>query len=328
MTVAPSGTSAWRALLSDIVRPRRSKSARMASSTTSSRRRGTFITVAIASRVMSSWVGPSPPQAITASLLARALRNARTMRSRLSPTLVWKWQSMPEAASSSPMCDELVSTIWPSSSSVPTATTSTRMDETPRPARLRRTPGLPASRAAGVVGAREPGVEGECDRHPQQVPHEAGVVGADGRQQGEAHHDVLHEGLQLGARPGRHRDPPPSGADAVGAHGELPEGDERDRQPADLADFGERGEHAEHKDLVGERVEEGARGGGALTAGEEAVDPVAPGAHQPERGEQPGRGAGEDDERDEDGRGEQPEDREHVGRGEKGARPEGGPLVP
>ena len=57
-----------------------------------------------------------------------ALRSAATMRPRLSPTLVWKCESMPARASCSPIHDELVSTIWPSSSSVPTATTSHRTD--------------------------------------------------------------------------------------------------------------------------------------------------------------------------------------------------------
>ena len=45
---------------------------------------------ASASRVMSSWVGPRPPQTTTASLRSRARPMAATIRSRLSPTLVWK----------------------------------------------------------------------------------------------------------------------------------------------------------------------------------------------------------------------------------------------
>ena len=49
----------------------------------------------MASRVMSSWVGPSPPQQITASLRASAWRMAATMRAWLSPTLTWKYESMP-----------------------------------------------------------------------------------------------------------------------------------------------------------------------------------------------------------------------------------------
>ena len=64
----------------------------------------------MASRVMSSVVGPSPPQHMTASLRARAWRMALTMRAWLSPTLVWKWQSMPASARCSPIQAELVST--------------------------------------------------------------------------------------------------------------------------------------------------------------------------------------------------------------------------
>ena len=96
MTVAPSGTSAWRVLLSAISRPRDANMAAMRSTIASSRTSVTFITSAMASRVMSSCVGPSPPHTMTASLRASAVRRASTMRSRLSPTLVWKCESMPD----------------------------------------------------------------------------------------------------------------------------------------------------------------------------------------------------------------------------------------
>ncbi len=64
---------------------------------------------------------------MTASLRSSARRMQATIRARLSPTLVWKCESMPASASCSPIQAELLSTIWPSSSSVPTATTSQRM---------------------------------------------------------------------------------------------------------------------------------------------------------------------------------------------------------
>src|ERR1700712_2586816 len=64
---------------------------------------------------------------MTASAAANALRNAASTRPRLSPTLICSSESNPCAANCSPIHDELVSTIWPSNSSVPTATTSTRM---------------------------------------------------------------------------------------------------------------------------------------------------------------------------------------------------------
>ena len=49
------------------------------------------------------------------------------MRPTLSPTFTCSSESMPLAASCSPIQAELVSTIWPSSSSVPTARTSHRI---------------------------------------------------------------------------------------------------------------------------------------------------------------------------------------------------------
>ena len=51
------------------------------------------MTSAIASRVMSSWVGPRPPHTMTPSLRASAVRKASTIRSWLSPTAWWKCES-------------------------------------------------------------------------------------------------------------------------------------------------------------------------------------------------------------------------------------------
>ena len=89
LSVAPTGTSAWRRLLSGIGRPRPPNIARIRSTSASSRTSSTPITSAMALRVMSSWVGPSPPQTMTASLRSSARRSTSTMRSRLSPTFVW-----------------------------------------------------------------------------------------------------------------------------------------------------------------------------------------------------------------------------------------------
>ena len=107
-----------------MVRPRASKKPAMTSTIAWSRTSGTFMTSAMASRVMSSWVGPSPPHMMTPSLRASAVRRASVMRSWLSPTAWWKWDATPLAARCSPSQAELVSAIWPSSSSVPTATIS------------------------------------------------------------------------------------------------------------------------------------------------------------------------------------------------------------
>ena len=108
------------------------------------------MTSAMASRVMSSWVGPRPPHTMTPSLRASAVRKASTIRSWLSPTAWWKWDDTPSAARCSPSHCELVSAIWPSSSSVPTATISIRTSL--QPARRVASDAAP-SVAAELVGA-------------------------------------------------------------------------------------------------------------------------------------------------------------------------------
>ena len=87
MTVAPTGTSAWRRLFSGMARRLDANISRMRPATSSSGSRPTPMTSAIASRVMSSWVGPRPPQTMTASDRSRAWRRAATIRAWLSPTL-------------------------------------------------------------------------------------------------------------------------------------------------------------------------------------------------------------------------------------------------
>ncbi len=90
-------------------------------------------------------------------------RRASPMRSQLSPTLVWKNESMPAMASCSPIQDEFVSTIWPSSSSVPTATTSQFTGPShrhhPAPDRRRREPSAlcPRRGSSGANQGTSPG---------------------------------------------------------------------------------------------------------------------------------------------------------------------------
>ena len=81
MAVAPAGTSAWRRLLSGIRRPARRE--HRPDARRRPPRRGTSstpITSAMASRVMSSWVGPSPPHTMHGVARSRACRSAATMR--------------------------------------------------------------------------------------------------------------------------------------------------------------------------------------------------------------------------------------------------------
>ena len=127
MMLAPLGTIAWRMLISGMRRLRDANISEMTIPTSSLNSNSTPMISAMASRVMSSWVGPRPPQIITASASSSVCRIAFTIRLRLSPTFTCKHESMPAAESCSPSHDELVSTIWPSNSSVPIATTSQRI---------------------------------------------------------------------------------------------------------------------------------------------------------------------------------------------------------
>src|SRR5438477_6817151 len=209
MKVAPSGMSACCMLLSAICRPRAPKKERMFSTICSSRRSATFMTSAMASRVMSSWVGPSPPHTMTASLRASADRMARTMRAWLSPTLVWKCESIPISAKCSPIHDELVSTIWPSRSSVPTATTSQR-----------------TLRPPAVEQILDAGHEGQDDCGPEDGRGHPTVIGRQ-REERESHGHLLHDGLHLRPATGGHRDALTADVGAVGADHQLPHSDER-----------------------------------------------------------------------------------------------------
>src|SRR5579863_4506444 len=118
-TAAPCGVMAWRLLLGAIAQPcalnRSSIARRLASWSTS----GRFVARAIASRVRSSTVGPRPPAQIATSARASASRTASAMRCSLSPTDVSRWTFTPTAASDRAIVAVLVSTRWPSSSSVP-----------------------------------------------------------------------------------------------------------------------------------------------------------------------------------------------------------------
>src|SRR5580693_6852624 len=108
---------------------------------------------------------------------------------------------MPWAASCSPSHWELVSGIWPSSSSVPTATISTRTGHD--------------SLAPLVV--LPSGVDREGDRDPDRHEREDQVMPGEG-QHAKANSPVLGERLPLGQSTGRNRDAVSSGAAAKGTH--------------------------------------------------------------------------------------------------------------
>src|SRR4051794_20845681 len=271
ITSPPSGTSAWRKLFSGNGRPRPPKMARMCSTRSSWRSSPTPITSAIASRVTSSGVGPSPPHTITASARSSSSRTHRTMRSRLSPTLRCSHVSMPTAASCSPIQELFVSTIWPSRSSVPIARTSHRM--------------LTRALPPGLAIAADHDVEGrdhrQHHREPQQdVMERRPLVG--GRQEHDAHRDELEDRFPLPEPAGGQRDPPLRRERPVHRDADLAHGHDDHRGPREVSVDPEGEEAAQHEELVGERVEEGAGARRAVAARQPAVEPVGGGQDEPQ----------------------------------------------
>src|SRR3954463_11176783 len=122
-----------------------------------------------------------------ASASARAIRNADTTRARLSPTLICSCDVNPWAASCSPIHDEFVSTIWPSNSSVPTATTSTRMNHP-----------LEVVVAMGPPHVLAKAGEGEDHRQPEQSLPEPCRVERGQRRDRERDGELLSRRLDLG----------------------------------------------------------------------------------------------------------------------------------
>src|SRR5262245_39440891 len=137
---------------------------------------------------------------MTASAAVNVLRSTATMRGKLSPTFTCSSESMPLAASCWPMWAELVSTIWPSNSSVPMATTSQRTVS-----------GDPGQFVHTFAHVGSPHVlptadERQDDRRPQQtVPQPLGVQRGE-RQDREAHRQLLRERLPLRSLAGRNAD--------------------------------------------------------------------------------------------------------------------------
>ena len=195
---------------------------------------------------------------------------------RLSPTFVWKCESMPASASRSPIHDELVSTTWPSSSSVPTATTHT----------ARRTHLGPIERAP-YVGRPQVHRGREHDRDPQQAVATAtwrrAVSGSNAKPTASSWTTVF----TLASLLRRHGDARRARPRSVHADADLASGDDHHRHPPEHVTADEREHRAEHQHLVGQRIEEGARPCRAVTAGDVAVEAVAGAQHDPEHERRP-----------------------------------------
>ena len=86
---------------------------------------------AIASRVMSSLVGPSPPVQMMTSDRSMHLRSISTISPISSPIMVTVCRSTPSAGNRAAMWAELVSRVSPMRSSVPNDRISARMRDSP-----------------------------------------------------------------------------------------------------------------------------------------------------------------------------------------------------
>src|SRR5665213_233021 len=150
---------------------------------------------------------------------------------------------MPWAASCSPSHCEFVSGIWPSNSSVPTATISTRT----------QTDFL----AFGVV--LPAGIKGQDHRDPDDRDADPGVVRSQ-RYDTEGDGPVLRERLPFRELARRNRDPSACGTGAKGAHPDLAKRDDHGGNDEALEAVRPREnqgvERSEDDDLVRQGVEE------------------------------------------------------------------------
>ena len=245
MMVAPAGTSAWRSLLADMARPRVWKNPAMTSTIVWSRTSSTPMTSAMASRVMSSWVGPRPPQTMIPSLRASAVRKAsidalvvvahRLVEVRGHPGR-GQVVAQPGRVGVGDLAEQQLG--------------ADRHDLDPHALGL---PGRPGGRPVRYwtpvarVRAAATQIDATCtvwwwaSGGMRQVP-----TG-----------QILDERLQLGRVPGRDGDAPSAHPRAVDLHADLADGDEDDREPGQMPLRGQGEERTEHDRLVGQGVEEG-----------------------------------------------------------------------
>ena len=244
------------------------------------------------------------------------------MRPRLSPTWTWRWESMP--GQRQPLADEGRVGVDHLAQEQLGAHGQDRAGERAggrprrrRPPQRARTTCRPSWRywtpVTSVIATAS---------HTDEVDEGEVGVGLD-RGDGQAHGDGLDPGLDLARHPGRHRDPPPPDVGPVGAHRHLPGGDQRHRHPPHGALGHQRRHRPQHQHLVGQRVEERARAGRPLAAGQPPVGQVAHGQHEPQRQRLP-LGVGAHDQQDDHRQGHHPDHGDGVGRRGQRGRPEGG----
>src|ERR1700677_4279800 len=213
---------------------------------------------------------------------------------------------MPLAARRSPSHCELVSGICPKSSSVPTATISTRTRHN--------------SLARVVV--LQSGVDGQHYRQPDRYKRERRVVSRDGQHR-EANGPVLDERLPLGEAARGNGDAVLGGACSIDTHADLARGDDDGRNDKERHAVGTRQDNGvqptQHDDLVGQGIKERARGRRAVTSRDDAVEVVRRGDRQTYDDRPPGD-AIEDQQIDEEWRDDESKTGHHVGRRQERAR--------
>src|SRR6266540_5594775 len=268
------------------MRRSRAKRARTSAQTASSNSSGRPSSSATARLVMSSRVGPNPPVVSTTPVRVSAAWTASLMSAGRSATAVRRTTRTPTAARALAISAPLVSTVKPSSSSVPMVTSSRSMGR-------RWTRGLPRPRPVGkesavAVEVEREGVDGEQggdgEGHRDEsavelvpVARELAMLPAHRlpgvtEREPENHgpdEDVLNRGLEL-PRPGRrNHHPAAAGPPAERGHRDFASNEqqanpERDAAPdgdvveivAPTGDEVDRNERGEKQQLVSDRVEQ------------------------------------------------------------------------
>ena len=321
---APSGTSAWRRLLAGMSRPRLPNMARIRSTTSASRTRSTPITSAM--RVAGDVVLGRPEPAAHDHRVGAVERDAAARRPcGRGCRRPWIWivdcRSRPAPAA------RRSTTSW-----------CRRSDRAAARSRWRRLRTHAAS-GHGLIGpwsvvlvAARPSTRywtpvttvSTTATHSSAVRTATAILGgpaATAQPTANAWTKVLYfAGLAWPASPG------PGAAQWTRntLMPDLADDDDGDRHPPERPDRPRADQPAEDEDLVGQRIEEGAGPGGALAAGDAAVEAVGRRQHEPQGERGPRRRLVGDRARRQTGDSQQAADGDDVGRRGEGRRPEGG----
>src|SRR4029453_1480618 len=278
-TVAPRGTCACVRLLSTGFRKSRANRSSKACHTSSSNSSDAPYSSAIVTLVMSSRVGPRPPVVSTARVRASASATAWRMSAARSPTAVRRTTRTPRAAQARAISAPLVSTVWPSRSSLPTVTSSMSMGPAASPGAGKEPSVAIEVDEEGVDGEQRGDRQGDGDEAAMKLVPVLGVaavlpahrlprVAERKPEDDRADEDVLDRGLELACPPGRNDDAFSARPPAEPGHRQLPP-DEQYADPqgnappdrdvvfvvAPAGDEIDRNEAREEQQLVGHGIE-------------------------------------------------------------------------